>query len=327
MLFRDYRLNATLQHQAVLIVRAPEEWVTWRRTGRTTYERARNEQTLAPGDRLRIASSAGYGQAATIVLFDQSALDLWAGADLELRQMETTRWSNRAQVIQLQQNDGYVRYDLQSSTPYEQTIFRVAVPNATVELAPGGSYSIALMPGERRVLFPNDNIRIETIVDVAVRSGMARIQGGGETVVLQAGERSVIDPAGIPSAALPALWNLIKDTNFNQYSEEEYNNTTITDQPMLIRSNTWQVYSGPPGADATGFFKLANTCPPPQITGNCAPEELEHAAWLCVVAVRSKALPQVFDRCSATPILVLTSPSTVRWSFRCGCVSIISRLH
>lgn len=275
----SYRTTAMVQREAMLIVRAPIEWVTWQRIGRTVFERVQDRQTLVAGDRLRIARSAGYGQAATIRLFDESTLDMWAGADVSLEALQTNRWNDQAQRVVLRQHNGYIRYDLRAGQPYQTVRYEVQVPNASILLEPGGSYSIDLLPMERQMRTPGTPRLNAVQVDVAVRSGNARIEGPTSSVPLAAGQRLLIDPAGTPGTPMPALWQLVQDGEFEQYSEQEYNNTTVTDRPTLIRADTWRVFSGPSGADTSGFFKLARSCQPPQLTSNCPPEALQNVAW------------------------------------------------
>lgn len=282
-LFLRYRAQAMETHTSALIARAPTEWISWKRKDRIAFERPVEgiEQTVMPeGSEVRIDRSAGYGQAATIRLFDESTLDLWPGADLRLETVQTSRWNNRTQQVILHQYDGYVRYDLRDDQLYEHVNYRVVIGETTVELAPGGSYSIEIVPSDRRVHLADTTLPAPSFIDVAVRSGIAEVHGRGRTVRLAAGQRVEVDPTGLPSLPVPARWELIRDGSFNQYSEEEYNNTTITDQPALPRARTWQVRSNPADPEATpnGFFTIARGCPPPDPTTDCDPRTWRNAA-------------------------------------------------
>jgi hypothetical protein len=279
-----YHVHATTERSSTLIVRAPEEWVTWQRATRAIPERARNQQVLHEGDRVHIASSAGYGQAATVRLFDNSTLDMWAGADLLLRDLRTSRWNQTEQTVVLEQTKGYIRYDLLDDQPYEQVNYIVQVGDASISLAPGGSYSIDIVPPQRRVVLTSDSNDQVMMVDIAARAGSAEVQSEGYTRSIQAGQRVVIDPAGIPSEPMPAFWELIRDGNFSQYSQEEYNNTTasIEEQPTLVRSDTWQVYgirNPPDAASVGGVFNISEGCQPPQRSNDCPPDERVNIAW------------------------------------------------
>lgn len=276
----DYHTHAMMVRQNTLIARAPLEWISWQREGRTVSERAHHQQELEEGGRLRIAQSAGYGQAATLLLFDNSTLDMWAGADLLLRELQTSRWNNRELVVVLEQYDGYIRYDLRDDQPYQHRTFLVYVDDTRIYLEPGGSYSINIDRPDRRVLLPEATGSPPIEIDIAVRNGAARVESQNRTEHLQAGQRVVVDPAGIPSKPMLAQWELVRDGDFRQHSAEEYNNTTVPRKPTLPRSDTWRVWSkGPSDSQANGFFHVSAGCPPPFTSNLCSDEELTHIAW------------------------------------------------
>lgn len=281
-----YHTYATIDPgNTLLIERAPdlagaEEWVMWRPRSRTIFQQARSEEWLSEGDEVRISTTTGYGQVATIRLFDQSTFDMWSGAGVQLERMQVSRWTNRVQEVTVRQKSGYVRYDLLSGQPYAQVTFTVLVGDARVELKPGGSYSIEVLPPVRRVLVAGA-VQSPIVSDVAVRSGLAFVHGAdGSTVNLLAGMRVEVDPTGIPSLPVPARWELLRDGNFSAYNEETYNNTTIpaAQAPNRLRSQTWKVYGVPPDAGVSGFFKLFRICRPPDVNGECAKVEQRNAA-------------------------------------------------
>jgi hypothetical protein len=288
----NYHTQATLEHGGTLILRSPAGLVTFQREGRTIPERAQDGQTLVEGHQVHIASSAGYGQAATIRLFDQSTLDMWADTTLLLRELRTSRWNSRQQRVVLEQRDGYVRYDLRNDQSYEDTSFVVIIGSALVDLQPGGSYSIEITDGERYVQLIDESDSMPGRVDVAVRTGSAEVQSQNQTRTLLAGQRVEIDPAGVPSRVRPALWELIDDGTFSAFSVEEYNNTTISNpletRADLVRSDTWQVYSGPADAEASGFFNVSAACKPPQKDNDCPPSERTNVAWFIRTGEQTK---------------------------------------
>ena len=275
--------EATDVQPSTLIVRGSVEWVTWQPCGRTIFQRAVDQQRLLPCDTVRIAESAGYGQAATIELFDRSTLDLWAGTDLAFVQADTTRWNDSAEHVVLQQSSGYVRYDLRNDQPFRSVRFQVRVSGALVELEPGGSYSIELHGTARKVqiLSPGgDRLIADQVADVAVRSGRAWVYGAnGDTVQLVERQRVEIGPTGAPERPIPARWELISDGGFSRFSEPEYNNTTLLNQPILPKADTWMVYGIGAQGVANGYFRLAPTCRPPQTDSNCTLAERRTAAW------------------------------------------------
>ncbi|MFV9507334.1 MAG: hypothetical protein AB4911_22510 [Oscillochloridaceae bacterium umkhey_bin13] len=263
---------------ATLVVRAPAETLAWRPADRTIYQGVLEGQTLVEGDSVRAAAAAGFGQVASLRLFDESQLDLWAGSEVTLDALRTSRWHNGRLEIAVRQHAGYVRYDLSADPPFEQTSFRVRLGDAVALLTPGGSYSIDLRNPERNVQLANATTALEA--DVAVRTGRAILIGpNGTTTELGPRKRARVDAAGTPGLAVPARWELIRDGGFSQFNEVEYNNTTLAD-PILSRSQFWQVYSGPAlPAEQQGFFRLAQTCRPPNPAPACHPAERRTAAW------------------------------------------------
>jgi hypothetical protein len=274
---RDLYRTATLAHGATLFVRGPAESVAWKPANRTIYQGARDQGPMAEGDSLRIAASAIYGQVASVRLFDDSQLDLWAGAEVTLERLRTSRWHSDTLEVVLAQHTGYVRYDIKPVLPYQQLTYRVRIGDAIVALEPGGSYSVE-MRAQRAVARPDGGNVLAA--DVAVRSGAAVVYGAnGAAVTLRARERLTLDPAGNPGLAVPARWELIRDGGFSQFSELLYNNTTSADL-TIPRSDTWQVYGTPElPQENRGYFRLSQICRPPIVNNYCNPDERRTAAW------------------------------------------------
>jgi len=186
------------------------------------------------------------------------------------------------QHVTVAQQDGYVRYDLRGGQPYQQVAFHVNVGGALVELQPGGSYSIEVRSPERLVFAIGGVATGASRVDVAVRSGEAVVTGRGRNITVTAGKKVTIDAIGTPSDLATARWELIRDGRFAEYSEEQYNNTTLPNPPMstLSRSETWQVTSVRqfPNDTANGYFQLNQLCLPLGGPNNCAPKDHIHIA-------------------------------------------------
>ncbi len=278
---RQFYLSATDPRDATLVVRGPVEWVSWQPANRSIFQGIHDKQVIGGGDSVRIVTKAGYGQIASIRLFDDSQIDLWAGADLRLDTLQTTRWSDHLQEVTIRQSGGYVRYDLRAGQPYRQVRFRVLVGGTTIDLAPGGSYSVAIQASSRVAQIMSGAVIQPFTTDVAVRSGSATvISANSPAVVLDTRQRVEINELGMPGLAVPARWELIRDGGFTQFSEVEYNNTTLSNEPTLPRSSTWQVYSGPPLPPAQqGFFRLSSICKPPVVDSGCANLDRRSAAW------------------------------------------------
>ncbi|MFN3374589.1 MAG: hypothetical protein ACK44M_13595, partial [Chloroflexus sp.] len=172
---RQWYLAATDTQKATLVVRSLNESIVWQPAGRTIFQGTRDQQELGEGDVLRALPNAGYGQVASLRLFEGSQLDLWAGAELRLTELRTTRWYSGALQVTLEQTGGYVRYDLRADQPFQTVRFTVLVGDARVEFTPGGSYSIGLYPPERHVI--RSDGRPALIADIAVRTGSAIVNG------------------------------------------------------------------------------------------------------------------------------------------------------
>ncbi|NJN19287.1 MAG: hypothetical protein HC822_25080 [Oscillochloris sp.] len=273
--------TATDPHEARLVLRGEPEWLAWQPAGRSVFQGVNDGQALDEGDAVRAAAAAGYGQVASISLFDQSQLDLWARAELQIQQLRTTRWTNQLQTVMLEQRGGYVRYDLRSDQPYQNTDFQVQIGAASVEMYPGGSYSIDLRQPAREVQVLSAGPAPALVADIAVRSGSAIVVGSnGDQVVVSAGQRVAVDPVGQPGLPVPARWELVRDGGFSQYSELEYNNTTLEPNINTPASEFWKVYGTPTlTPEQRGFFRIAEICRPPDVDNRCLFNERRNAAW------------------------------------------------
>jgi hypothetical protein len=278
LIVRYYRTVTTPQ-DATLVVRGLPEWVAWQPVGRTIFQGVADGQAIREGDTIRAAATAGYGQVASLVLPDESQVDLWAGAELAVDALRTTRWNTDTFSVVLRQHTGYARYDIAADQDYQQVSFQVGIGAATVELTPGGSYSIDLRRPVRQITLLDE--RAPVTADIAVRSGSLVVLGSnGERVILGPRQRVEVDPTGIPGPPVPARWELIADGGFSQYTEQEYNNTTLEESPTILRSSTWQVSGTPTLPDEQrGFFRLSPICRPPALNTLCPPEDRRTAAW------------------------------------------------
>ncbi len=274
-----YYHTVTTPQDAVLVVRGLPEWVAWQPVGRSIFQGVADGQAIREGDTVRAAATAGYGQVASLVLPDESQVDLWAGAELSIDMLRTTRWNTDTFSVALQQRTGYARYDIAADQGFQQALFKVTIGAATVELTPGGSYSIDLRSPVRQIALLNDPTPLTA--DVAVRSGSLIVHGAnGERVILGPRQRVEVDPTGVPGPPVPARWELIVDGGFSQYTEQEYNNTTQEESPTIPRSSTWQISGTPTLPDnQRGYFRLSPICRPPDVNNLCALEDRRTAAW------------------------------------------------
>jgi len=166
-----YYNDATQQQGGLLIVRTNFiDSITWTPRGFARPSAVNDQQVLEEGGELRIARLVGspYGQAASVRLFDQTVFDLWAGADIILDTLRTSRWSGKLQQVKVIQTNGYVRYDLSEGQPYDEVSFQVVVGDSLIDLQPGGSYSIEVLPSTRQTHFTEVTIEIPERVGVNI---------------------------------------------------------------------------------------------------------------------------------------------------------------
>ncbi|HET9222169.1 MAG TPA: hypothetical protein VFO07_06680 [Roseiflexaceae bacterium] len=210
---------------------------------------------LEEGHRVRTVAGAGYGPVASVVLPDRTQIDLWShptGSNLMLDTYRVTRWNNRRQEVVIQQDSGYARYDVKDSQPYAQVSYTVQISDGVlVRLAPGGSYSVNVSHADAPALADSG---APLLVEVAARSGSAEVQGPNQRATVGPGRLVQVDRAGVLSAPLPARWQLIRDGDFSDYTQDDYNRG----------SATWAVAAPQrlPANEEPGAFAVASGCRP-----------------------------------------------------------------
>jgi hypothetical protein len=221
---------------------------------------------MEEGYRVRTMPQAGFGPVASVVLPDQTQIDLWAhpiGTDLTLETYQVSRWNTRRQDVVFRQDGGYARYDIKEGQPYAQVNYTVELSQGVrVELAPGGSYSIDVPRAE-------DGARSDEqgpiLLEVAVRSGSAEVFGPHQRATLGPRQLVHVDRLGVLSAPQAARWELIRDGNFSAHSSDDYING----------SDTWSVTSSPrlPDKQRNGYFSVINGCRPSTPDSCPAPDD------------------------------------------------------
>lgn len=222
---------------------------------------------LSEGMRVVANPEAGYGPVASLVLPDQSQIDLWAhptGADLKLEQYHASRWTNSSQEIQLHQATGYARYDIRNGQRYANVHYTVTITNnVSVELAVPGSYSINVpnMADEATDVVTTTGTYIgpPPLVEVAVRSGSATIHSGMQQRTVEQNTKRQVTTAGVITEQMPPTWKLIADGQFEQYAEQHFY--------APGQSKTWERFwsLGAPDltiAERNGVFNVVQSCSP-----------------------------------------------------------------
>ncbi len=216
---------------------------------------------LNEGDSVKTRREAGYGQVASIVLPDQSHIQLWAspnGCDLTLTRYQVTQWNDRQQLVQFVQHAGYVRYDIADKQPYKQVIYEVQTDIGTkIRLEPGGSYSIYIPTGtdNKRAV---DSKGTPIMLEVAVRSGKASISHGYRQQEINVREKIQLNIARVLGEPQPAVWELIADGDFAQFQQQNQ---------YMDGSETWRRTWTPnvPGMEIqelNGDFGVVKACHP-----------------------------------------------------------------
>jgi mannose-6-phosphate isomerase-like protein (cupin superfamily) len=277
-----YVTTATIGLPARLLADVPVG-VTYQTRGSTAFLTVDNSgggSQLAEGYRVRVAapSATGYGKVASLELADGSSLDIRAGTDVTLDTYRRTRWSERAQYIKIVQTSGYVRYNLRPDKVFETTAFVVELGNGvSVDLAPKGSYSVKVRPPQRTLLLSGSaapRVVPDAQIEVAVRGqGTAVVHGRERSATIGAGQLVVVR-SGVVQLPVPATWELMRDTRFSEFSQDEYNNTTLRNPPpTIVRADTWEVRGQATGAverkEDQGQFGIVRECLEPQPYEGC----------------------------------------------------------
>lgn len=234
-----------------------------------SLERSRNPcfdsdeicKPISKGDRVNARPEAGYGPVASVVLPDQTQIDLWAhpaGADLVLESYQVTRWTNRRQEVVFRQAAGYARYDVKDTQPYEDVRYTIEITRGVqVLLGRGGSYSINVPHPEPGKPPAPTATGAPMLVEVAARSGHAEVRSERGSVTLKAGEKVQVDLAGTMGTPLASRWELIRDGDFRQLATKTGTNAVET------WSRYW-ILTAPDLApeERNSDFSIVRTCRP-----------------------------------------------------------------
>lgn len=231
---------------------------------------------LKEGYQIRAVPEAGYGPVASVVLPDQSQIDMWAhptGADLTLDRYWVSQWTDQRQEVVIQQPSGYARYDITNNQPYKDVSYTVLVnSDVSVALAAGGSYSINVIgiDPERPPVLAESGVPM--LVEVAVRLGSATIrnQRTQTTSVAHNDQKIQVDIAGTATGVIAARWQLIRDGNFERFARAGANNSTTAWERRWV--DTARDLTP---AEKVGSFMIINGCRP-ETPDFCTPADQTH---------------------------------------------------
>ncbi|GIV96048.1 MAG: hypothetical protein KatS3mg057_0705 [Herpetosiphonaceae bacterium] len=222
---------------------------------------AQDGAALQEGDAIFVDRTLEPGTAATIELFDGTRVELWPGTTLQLHTLQRTRFNNYRQTVVLELRDGMARLHLPRRLPYQKADFHViAVPPGgeptEISFDVGGIYMV-------RLLAPSSPMTARAqwtslpATEVTVTTGHASLKSGSRSIEIAAGQRVVVDEDNL-DGPLEASWQLIRDGNFSEFTEREYNCTTGICSSNEISSTTWIVRSAAAekGSPENGYFRI-----------------------------------------------------------------------
>jgi hypothetical protein len=186
---------------------------------------ATKELTLEEGDEVITDATSS----ATLDLFDRSHAIVYSNTDVKLDRTQTPRFraSSRPNDIVLNLTGGYMRVGV--PLPGDRsTSFRVVTPHTTIELSEG-SYRIDVL---------------NEATQVAVVLGEAIVGEDSERTTLRQGTRSRVGLDGVPSPAVPAVQNLVKNGDFQKPLASSWLTSTVVLSSSVQPANIEVVEDG-----------------------------------------------------------------------------------
>lgn len=230
-------------------------------------------QPIDEGYHVRTKREAGYGPVASVVLPDQTHVQLWAhpsGADFSLDKYRVTRWTDRRQEVVMRQTAGYARYDIANNQPYREVYYTVDTGRGvTIRLAQGGSYSINIPQPDEQRLAPTTPTGEPLAIEVAARRGSAIVESGGQRVVMEAGQLVQASDAGIIEGPLVASWELVADGDFRHYADQ---GRYLPNSGSRTWEQFWTVTPELTRDEQNGRFAVVESCRP-ETPNLCTPAD------------------------------------------------------
>jgi hypothetical protein len=228
---------------------------------------------LEEGYHVKTKREAGYGPVASVVLPDQTHVQLWAhptGADFALERYRVTRWTDSRQEVVLRQAAGYARYDIANNQPFHDVYYTVEiVDGVSVRLAPGGSYSINVPQAAEDRLPYTTASGAPLLVEVAARRGSAELQRGDERVMLDANELVQVPVSGPIESPGPPRWELLADGDFRSY---EAQGRYLPGSGSRTWEQFWSIGPDMTEAEKNGGFAVVESCRP-ETPDLCSPAD------------------------------------------------------
>ena len=153
----------------------------------------------------RIDTEAGSQAALSFYTPDETtalgSLQMYGGSAFTMAGLRSPRfeWSNRPHHMEIEMRRGRARVSLAVDVQ-RQIVIRLRTPHGEVQLDRSGSYSIEVT---------------DQSTEVVVRDGAAVVSGAGQSVILAAGERTVVRNGDAPEGVLTGERNLIVNGDFS----------------------------------------------------------------------------------------------------------------
>lgn len=258
-------VSSNRQTQLAIQVAQPETvWI--QRSGmvaRQQVQAGEESETLSTGDRLFVAENAAPGVAALVQL-GPGEMGLWAKTTLLVEQRGSETQASRMSLVEGQlliqlprgaqplvfQADSSHLITLSAPGRYRlRRLARDVLTTAAAEYGSAGALEVAVAEGE-------------AVSEMVTAAG---IVVPGTVVRLPAGERMLLamsDDGTVKTNRFVTTWPLLRDGEFRDWSEEEYNNTQVTDR--IPRADSWrvslQMQAAPSRGAQNGQFHILEDC-------------------------------------------------------------------
>jgi hypothetical protein len=166
---------------------------------------------LHEGDSLQ----TGEGTHLFLTLWNSSTVEVFEDTELEISELRTTQYIQRASSATIRQRSGLVRVGMAPGA-YERSRVQVIAGGTTVLMkegeggSGGGSFIVQMTPGAD----PDDPLLSTVRASVLRGAGTVRVAGQAEELRLEANEQTIVPPGGPPGDPTPARRDLVANGRF-----------------------------------------------------------------------------------------------------------------
>ena len=136
---------------------------------------------------------------ALLTLFDSSTIYIFENTDLTVKEMRSSRFTNKLTLVSIFQKLGQMRVGVAPPATNDGSV-SVETPQGVIDLG-DGSYSVEVSPAG---------------TSVSVRAGSAEVTGQHSTVTINRDQRTTIANGQAPGAPAPAALDLVLNGDFHQ---------------------------------------------------------------------------------------------------------------